>query len=209
MDINKHSEFRNEVAYWMRRLYARGLTTCSGGNISLKAGEYIYITASQSDKGRIRAGNICILTHDGENISRELKPSIETGMHLAVYNSNPAVQAIVHAHPENLSMLSCLNQPVKNVFTGEQRFILGEIGTAVYKIMGSKALAEEVAFLTQSHRAVIMQNHGAITVGKNLFEAFDRMEVFERLASQVLFSLQKPPIRVLSETEIRDIDLFK
>nr|MBP7076853.1 class II aldolase/adducin family protein [Bacteroidales bacterium] len=118
-------------------------------------------------------------------------------------------QAIVHAHPENLSMLSCLNQPVKNVFTGEQRFILGEIGTAVYKIMGSKALAEEVAFLTQSHRAVIMQNHGAITVGKNLFEAFDRMEVFERLASQVLFSLQKPPIRVLSETEIRDIDLFK
>ncbi|HOY39153.1 MAG TPA: class II aldolase/adducin family protein [Bacteroidales bacterium] len=209
MDSNKHTEYRNEVAYWMRRLYARGLTTCSGGNISLKSGEFIYLTASQSDKARIRAGNICILTPDGENVCPELKPSIETGMHLAVYNSNPAVQAIVHAHPENLSMLSCLNQPVKNVFTGEQRFILGEIGTAVYKIMGSKALAEEVAFLTQSHRAVIMQNHGAITVGKNLFEAFDRMEVFERLASQVLFSLQKPPIRVLSETEIRDIDLFK
>ena len=91
---------RKEVAMFMRRLYRQGLTTTSGGNISLKiSDDIIVITPSATDKGRMRWKEVGIMTLAGENLTPELKPSIENEMHLSIYRKKKEISAIVHAHP--------------------------------------------------------------------------------------------------------------
>ena len=99
-NFENYKKERKEIAMFMRRLYRQGLTTTSGGNISLKISEdIILITPSATDKGRMRWNEVGILNIKGENLIPALKPSIETEMHLSIYRKNKDVKAIVHAHP--------------------------------------------------------------------------------------------------------------
>ena len=94
----KYKSKRKEVARFMRRLYKHGLTTTSGGNISLRlSDEFILITPSATDKGRMKWKEVAIINIFGENLTPHLKPSIETEMHLSIYRKKNEVLAIVHA----------------------------------------------------------------------------------------------------------------
>ena len=91
---------REQVAAFMRRLYRQFLNTTSGGNISCRLPDgNIAVTASQSDKANQQASTVGVVTPDGETLTPELKLSIETGLHLAIYQVRPDIGAIVHAHP--------------------------------------------------------------------------------------------------------------
>ncbi|HOZ30498.1 MAG TPA: class II aldolase/adducin family protein [Bacteroidales bacterium] len=175
-----YKEERKAVAAIMRRLYKQGLTTSSGGNVSMKNNEgYIFITASQTDKSTIKWKEIIVIDENGQNTTPELKPSMELGMHLAIYKSRKDIFAVVHAHPVFSSTLAVAGiKPISSV-TGESRFILGDISLTEYKTMGSDDLAEACAKSLQNSEVSILKNHGAICVGKNLAEAYNRMEVLE------------------------------
>src|SRR5512145_315652 len=99
MTPDNYKTLRTEIACFMRRLYKRGITTASGGNISIRIDEGILITPSAVDKGSIKGKQIGLVSFDGKNVTPELKPSMETGMHLAIYKSRPDINVIVHAHP--------------------------------------------------------------------------------------------------------------
>lgn len=174
---------RVRVAETMRRLYDRGLTTVSGGNVSLRNAEgYVFITASQSDKSCIDMRKVIIISPDGENLTPALKPSMETQMHLNIYRCRPDVMAIVHSHPVFASTYAVAGIAVNSSVTGEARYMLGEVGMVDYHLMGSVELAGACADVMKCHDSAIMVKHGAITVGRTLFEAFDRMEVLENTA---------------------------
>ncbi len=205
-----NSEFyKKQVADIMRRLYRRGLTTCSGGNVSLRADDgHIYITPSQKDKGNIRPDEIAEMDARGDLLTPELQPSMETGMHLAIYKSRPDVQAIVHAHPPKATAWACSSELLQNNLCGEARFFLGEIARASYCLMGTEKLAASVTAGLGQAKAVLLDNHGALTVGESLFKAYDRMEVLESLAElQInLRSIGKPMI--LSKEQLRQLDNY-
>jgi L-fuculose-phosphate aldolase len=118
---------RKEVARFMRRLYRQGLTTTSGGNISLRAGEdKIIITPSATDKGEMRWREVGIMTIDGENLTPDLKPSIEHRMHLAIYKKKERILAIVHAHPVYASAYTAMNCMIDTSLTAEAKAICGD-----------------------------------------------------------------------------------
>ncbi len=174
---------RVRVAETMRRLYDRSLTTVSGGNVSLRNAEgFIFITASQSDKSCIDMRKVIIISPDGENLTPSLKPSMETLMHINIYKCRPDIMAIVHSHPVFASTYAVAGAAVNSSITGEARYMLGEVGLVDYHLMGSVDLAVACAGVMKDHDSAIMVKHGAITVGKTLFEAFDRMEVLENTA---------------------------
>ncbi|MDA3910117.1 MAG: class II aldolase/adducin family protein [Bacteroidales bacterium] len=206
--MNYLSEKR-EVAEIMQRLYKRGLTTCSGGNVSMRLDDgSMLITASQSDKGNIQADKIAHISAAGENLSADLRPSMETGMHWAIYQARPDVNAIVHAHPPKATAWACSKRPLENNLCGEARYFLGEIVSADYQLMGSGALASDVAAALKDGKAILMQNHGALTVGDTLFNAYDRMEVLENLADlQIQVGLIGSP-SVLTDEQLDAIDNF-
>lgn len=200
---------RIRVAETMRRLYERRLTTVSGGNVSQRNAEgYVFITASQSDKSCIDMRKVIIISPEGENLTPKLKPSMETQMHLNIYKCRPDVMAIVHSHPVYASTFAVASETVDSAITGESRYMLGEVGLVGYHLMGSVELAEVCAKVMANSNSAIMVKHGAITVGKTLFEAFDRMEVLENTAN-INYNLRTMGCNVrMTGAEITEIDNF-
>lgn len=200
---------RDDTAKYMRRLYDRGLTTCSGGNISCRPAEdRVLITASSIDKAYLRAKDIAVLTIGGNNLSSGLRTSIETQMHLAIYNSRPDVLAVVHAHPLHASLFTASDKKIKTDILAEARFLLGEPAFAPYALMGTESLAEIVGqtFSDESVSVVLMENHGVITIGKNLHQAYDRMEVLEAAAHMTILGELLGDVKTLSDERRAAID---
>ena len=203
-NLNSH---KKEVAYFMRRLYSKNLTTSLGGNISLKLDDdRLLITPSALDKGRMKSDQIGLLSMSGENHTTFLKPSIESGMHIALYKKRPDIKAIVHAHPPVASSYTALRISINCTLTAEARAILGIPKTAPYALMGTQSLAEIVAETTVDTNVILMENHGIICLGQTLLVAFDRMEVLEAAAKMTLITELLKGKRELSPEQLREID---
>lgn len=198
---------RKEVAKIMRRLYAQGLTTSSGGNVSFKnENGFVFITASQTDKSCIKWKDIIVFDDNKNNITPKLKPSMESGMHLKIYETRKDISAIVHSHPIYASSYAVAGSIPNTALTGEASLLLGKISLSEYELMGTEKLAVEVANKLQDTDVCIMKNHGAISIGKSLFEAFDKMEVLEFVCHLNINSLILNKVNKLSPEQIQEIN---
>jgi len=198
---------KNDVAYFMRRLYDRFLTTASGGNISLKVSEQnVLITPAALDKGIISADQIVVVSMDGENLTQNIRPSIETSMHLEIYKERKDVLAVVHAHPVYASLFTTINRKVNTHLIAEARYMLGEPLVAEYELMGTSELAKVVAAASLKSNVILLKNHGVLTVGNTLLEAFDRMEVLENCAKMTFLTELLQEKQELTPEQIAAID---
>ena len=208
---DKYKSERKEVARFMRRLYKHGLTTTSGGNVSLRLSEeLIVITPSATDKGRMKWKEVAIVTIFGENLTPDLKPSIETAMHLAVYKKKKDVLAIVHAHPVMASLFTAIKAKINTNLTAEAKAILGDPLLVKYAVMGSIALADIVAENVLKSDILLLENHGILTTGANLLQAFDKIEVLENAAKMTLMTEMTGKRRPLDRARILELErLFR
>lgn len=180
-------EQREELAFYMRRLYKQKLTTCSGGNLSARLDDkHIIITPSSLDKGFIKAKQIGLMTIDGENLTPHLKPSIETGMHLSAYRTRDDIKAVIHAHPVTATSFAAMDKKINIHLTGEAFVVLKKVAYAPYILMGTDGLSQAVSEGLKISNIVVMKNHGITTVGNTLLSAFDKMEVLEAAAQMTL-----------------------
>lgn len=206
----KYKPERKEVARFMRRLYNHRLTTTSGGNISLRfSGDIIIITPSATDKGTMRWEEVGIMTLHGENLTPDLKPSIEAEMHLSIYRKKD-VKAIVHAHPVFATAFTAMKSRINTNLTAEACAILNEPVLVPYALMGSKELAKIVAKSIEKSDILLLENHGILTVGASLLQAFDKIEVLENAARMTFIVEFMGTKKSLSKTRINEIEkLFR
>lgn len=205
----RNSVERTEVAYFMRRLYRQGLTTTSGGNIScICKGDVVAISASKLDKGELTADGVGLLTLQKQLLTPELTLSIETGMHLAIYQKCPWVKAIVHAHPPTACAFCASDEKINTRLTAEDYAIIGEPAIIPYALMGSPELAKVTAEHIGNAHCALLKNHGAIAVGATLLEAFDRLELLENAAKHTMYAkiIGKPVL--LNEQQTQDLDIL-
>jgi L-fuculose-phosphate aldolase len=209
--ICKFKSERKEVARFMKRLYRQGLTSTSGGNISIKINEeIILITPSATDKGRMRWNEVGIMSIDGENLTPELKPSIESEMHLSVYRKKEEVKAIVHAHPVYSSAFTALKCEIDTSLTAEAAAILGRPLMVPYALMGTKDLASVVSEYILKSEILLLENHGILTSGKTLLQAFDRIEVLENAARMTFIAEIMKKKSPLTKSRLMEIEkLFR
>lgn len=210
--MNYESTFlaRKEVADFIRRLYVNRLTTCSGGNLSSRLDDrHIIITPSALDKGNIQPDQIALLTLDGENLTPHLKMSIETGMHLAIYRSNPAVKSVVHAHPPYATSFTAMDAVIDITLTGEAYLVAGAIAYVPYILMGTDKLAEAVAEKIKTANIVLMKNHGITSVGPTMLKAYDRMEVLEAAAHMTINTRIMNSLSPLTPSAIQELNDWK
>lgn len=198
-----------EVAYFMRRLYDHGLTTTSGGNISLRVSEdIILITPSATDKGRMSWKEIGIMNILGENLTSKLKPSIEYEMHLSIYRKKKDVTAIVHAHPLFASSFTAMKCNIDTDLTAEAKAILGNPLMVPYALMGTQKLATLVAEHILQSEILLLENHGVLTAGSGLLQAFDRIEVLESAAKMTFITEMMKKKSPLSKSRILEIEKY-
>ncbi len=207
----KYKAERKEVARFMRRLYMQGLTTSSGGNISTRIGDdIIVITPTATDKGKMRWKEVGIMTILGENLTPELKPSIEFNMHLSIYKKKMEVFAIVHAHPAYASTFTAIKFKINTNLTAEACAILGEPVVVPYALMGTVELANLAAENIQKSDILLLENHGILTTGSNLLQAFNKIEVLENAAKMTLIAEMTKKKNPLTKSRILEIEkLFR
>lgn len=179
---------RDQIAMVMGRIYRRGLTTTSGGNISIidDNGD-IWISPSAVDKGKLQPADIVCVRKDG-TIEGLHRPSSEFPFHKAIYEIRPDIKSIVHAHPPALVSFSIVRAtPNTNIITQASR-ICGPVGYAEYELPGSEALGAKIADeFTKGYKAVIMENHGTVVGGSDLMDTYQRFETLEFCARTILY----------------------
>jgi L-fuculose-phosphate aldolase len=206
-DKKLYKKERREVARFMRRLYRQGLTTTSGGNISLRlAGDIIVITPSATDKGRMKWKEVGIMNLLGENLTPDLKPSIEYALHLGIYKRNSMVSAVVHAHPVFATSYTATKCKINTDLSAEARAICGNPRFVPYALMGSKELADVVSEESAESDVMLLENHGILTTGPTLLSAFDKIEVLENAAKMSLIVEITGKKRVLSASRLHEIE---
>ncbi|MDR2385476.1 MAG: class II aldolase/adducin family protein [Tannerella sp.] len=171
------------------RIYRSGLTTTSGGNISIKDDNGdIWITPAGVDKGSLTKKDIVCVKTDG-TISGIHRPSSEYPFHRAIYEIRPQMTAVIHAHPPALVAFSITHQIPNTNIIPQAKGICGTIGFAKYDVPGSKNLGKKIAeeFKKQpDYKAVIMENHGVVLCGEDLKDAYQRFETLEFCARTVI-----------------------
>lgn len=169
---------RETLIKFCNLLYDRNLTVSAGGNMSIMIGDSeILMTPSGRNKGLLEPEDLVLMGTDGSVISGG-KPSIESSMHLALYNLNNDTKAVVHCHPLYCTSIAVKGKKLKTEMTPEGIILLGNVPTIPYCTPGSQELVDAVAAHHES-KAMIMARHGALTQGKTIEEAYNRMEELE------------------------------
>ncbi len=176
--MTNESFARRRLAECCHLLYDRHLTVSAGGNMSVRLGEdEILITPSGVNKGLISGDDLVKMDMDGNVISGG-KPSIEHKFHIGIYKENPETNAVIHCHPLYCLALAVKGEDIKSCLTPEGALLLDQVPTVRYETPGSQELVDAVMEYADAP-AMLMAKHGAITQGRTLEEAFNRMEELE------------------------------
>ncbi len=167
-----------------RLLYEEGLNTGTDGNFSCRvdSGAALWTTCSGSAKGFLTEDDLVKTDLEGNVTAGEGKPSSELKVHLCVYRHNALAQAVVHAHTVAATALASSGVGLTEPLLPPVTLQLGRVHVAPYALTGTQAVADSILPYVADNNAVLLANHGAVTWGKDLWQAFTRMETLERCA---------------------------
>lgn len=187
--MSDETDLIGEIIEIGRRVYDKGLAAGTDGNISCRSTSgRILITGSGTGLGELEPDDIISVDFNGEVRSGKRKASSELPMHLAAYNLRPDVNAVIHAHPPVATGLSVAGLTLDRPVIPEIVMTLGKIPTAPYATPSTEEGARSITGLIADHDAVLLDHHGAVTVGKTLKEAFYKMEKVEYAAKVILIA---------------------
>jgi len=171
---------REQVVKYCRLMQSRGLTRGTGGNISIRNGEYIAISPSGVEYQTMTAEDVPVVDMEGNVVYGTLVPSSEGGMHLACYKARADVFAVVHTHSTFAATIACMERPLPPI-----HYLIGYAGDHVpcipYYPFGSTELAQAAAHAMKQN-ALLLGHHGLICVGPNIERAFETAEETEFVA---------------------------
>jgi len=181
--MSTESQLRADIVEVGRRMYARAYTASNDGNISVRLGpDRLLMTPKSVCKGFMTPDMMCITDLEGRKIQGDRDPSSEILMHLEVYRQRPDVQAVVHAHPPIATGFAVAGIPLDRAVLAEVLTTLGSIPIAEYATPSTRELPEAVRKYIKAHDGMLLANHGALTVGTDLYSAYYKMETIEHFA---------------------------
>jgi L-fuculose-phosphate aldolase len=160
-----------------RRLWQRDYTDGNGGNITIRVGDNLALcTPTLICKGFMTPAEMCLVDLDGKQLAGTRKRTSEAMTHFGIMKRQPAAKSCVHAHPPHATAFAIANVSIPYCLIPEAEVFLGKIGVAKYQTPGTPANADEVGEVGKNHQAVLMENHGVICWGKDVEDAYWKME---------------------------------
>ncbi|WP_414661410.1 class II aldolase/adducin family protein [Horticoccus sp. 23ND18S-11] len=160
-----------------RRLWQKDYTDGNGGNITIRVGDNLALcTPTLICKGFMTPADMCLVDLDGKQLAGTRKRTSEAMTHFGIMKRQPAAKSCVHAHPPHATAFAIANVNIPSCLIPEAEVFLGKIGVAKYQTPGTPANADEVGEVGKIHQAVLMQNHGVICWGKDVEDAYWKME---------------------------------
>ena len=194
---------RRDIAEAGRRLYSRGFISGNEGNLSVRDGDRLLVTPAGACKGFLRPDEVVVTDLDGRPRDGG-RASSEILMHAAVYRRRPDAGAVVHAHPPVATGFAVAGLALDRPVLAEPVVTLGPVPVVPFGTPSTADLADRVAAAIGSSQALLLANHGALTVGETLWRAWERMETVEQYARIMLVA------RLLGrEKELRPEDVAR
>lgn len=194
----------NELEKYAKELVISGLVVGAGGNLSMREGDYMYISPSGFDLREIEKKNWVKTNIETGEIHSGLKPSSEIEMHLECFRNNQEIKAVLHAHPTYSNAVSSTGQDIPAMFP-DYPAMVKSISYIDYIIPTTNLLADKIAKLISSNQAIVMRNHGVLTVGLTMKEAYFYMQIIEEAAKVFAISRMIGEPRLLTEKECEDL----
>jgi len=196
-------ELKEDICEVGRRLYQHGYIAAMEGNVSIRISEEeVLSTPAGVCKGYLTPEMIVSCDFAGKRIDGRLRVSTEIEMHLAVYRARPDVRAVVHAHPPKSTAFAVAGVPLNRAVLAEVIVTLGCVPLAEYGTPSTKELADSVDRLVRTSDGLLLSNHGALTVGKDAYDAYFKMEVVEHFAEISFISRLLGGERLLPKEEV-------
>lgn len=206
MSAPKERQARIAIAAVMRRVWERGMLAAGDGNASIRVGrDRLLMTPSGVLKSQLTPEQMVCVNLRGELLEGKARPSSEIAMHLAVYRARSDVQAVLHAHPPTAVALTIAGVSLAECLLPEVVVALDKIPTAPYATPGTLDVPASVEHTIRTHNAVLLERHGALTCGKDLDEAYGRLEVLEHTAHITHLARQMGSATPLEPQEIERI----
>jgi len=200
---------RYEIVLFGRKLLESGLVTGTGGNLSVRSGRFAALSPSGVEYGLMKPEDVVVVDMDGRVKDGRLKPTSEMSLHLALYLSRPDIAAVVHTHSPYACVMACLGREIP-VFHYLVALAGRKIPVAPYACFGTPELARSAAGSMGDGKAVLLANHGMVSVGRSLSGAFRIAETVEFAAMVYSKALTLGEPRVLSDAEVdRVMDALK
>ncbi len=175
-----------------RDLTRKGYLMATGGNLSMRArdGKGFLVSPSNRDYLTMDPSDICLLDWNLQILEGSLKPSVESGMHAAIYRCRPDIHAIVHTHQVYASALTLLGKSIPALFDEQARFLGRKVALIPYAPSGTGLLAAKAArFARSGDNAFLMKNHGVLCFGHDLERAAHNVEILEKCSIAYLLAL--------------------
>jgi L-fuculose-phosphate aldolase len=201
--VTPESTLRADIVEVGRRMYNRGYTASNDGNISVRLGaDRLLMTPKSVCKGFMTPDMMCITDLEGRKLQGDRDPSSEMLMHLEVYRQRSDVQAVVHAHPPTATGFAVAGIPLDRAVLAEVLTTLGSIPIAEYATPSTSELPEAVRRYIKAHDGMLLANHGALTVGTDLYSAYYKMETIEHFAHISLVARMLGRENLISREEV-------
>ena len=187
------------------RLYDRGMVAATDGNVSARLGNgNILATRSGVNKGGVTESDLVEVTPSGEVVGTA-KPSTELMMHLYIYDQRPDVKAVVHAHPVVATAFAVARIPLDQLVLPEVVVGLGTIPLAHYATPSTPEVSASLRPFVKSNDAILLANHGVVTAGSDVWDAYFKMEKVEHAARIILLARMLGGEHALTPEEVRTL----
>lgn len=173
-----------------RRLWQRGLVGATEGNLSARlSSRQILCTPTGISLGHLKPDDLVVIDNHGNPVG-EGKPSSEIKLHVRILAKRSDCQAVIHAHPPTATAFALAGEDIPDNLMPEAAYVLGSVPTVPFAMPGTDAVPDAIEPLLEDHKTFLMSHHGAVVMGRDLVDAYNRMETLERIANVILISKQ-------------------
>ncbi len=204
--MSSEKQVKEDLVEVGRRIYDRGYVAANDGNISVRISEdEILTTPTGVSKGFMEPDMMIKVNLEGEKLAGNLEPSSELKMHLEVYRVRPDVFAVLHAHPPAATAFAAAGQALDRPVLPEIIIALGDVPLARYGTPSTNEVPKSIRPHIKDHDAVLLENHGVLTLGTDLYKALFKMESIEHFAQISIYARMLGGEQELSSEEVEKL----
>ncbi len=201
---SKWNPEKTQVLEAAQLMAQKGLVAGTSGNVSMRIDsgdgrELIAITPNALYYDRMGVDDIVVADFEGNNVEGELRLSIEKMLHIGIYKARKKVNAVIHSHPVYGNILSVAGMEIPEILDDQVTYLGGRIKLARYAIPGTPDLVDSALEALGPRNGALLANHGAVSVGRDMKEAFVACELLERTAQIYVFAMLLGKITPLPE----------
>ncbi len=203
--VNEY-QLKQEICEIGRRIYAKGFAAANDGNITVRINDKeVLCTPTMVSKGFLKPDDICKVDMQGNQVEGRRKRTSEILLHLELFKDDPTMNAVVHCHPPHATAFSIAGEQIPTCVLPEVEIFLGVVPTAVYENPGGQAFADTIRPFVGKANTVVLKNHGTISWGRDLQEAYFRTEILDAYCRMLYIAKGLGRVERISEGHVEGL----